>query len=68
MASEVKKWEEGVQLVVGKPLAWLLYGLWLTARWTAIALLRNGKKVEQWWSSRKGRFSNLPTIQTKRTA
>ncbi len=67
MASEVKKWEEGVQLVVGKPLAWLLFRVWLILRWTTIALLRKGKQVEQWWSTRKGRFSNLPTIQTKHT-
>ncbi len=68
MASEVKKWEEGVQLVVGKPLAWALYGLWLAVKWITIAVLRNGKRVEQWWSRRKVQFSNPPTIQTKRTA
>ncbi len=68
MASEVKKWEDGVQLVVGKLLAWLLFGLWLIVRWTAIGLWHKGKQLEQWWSSRKGRFNNLTTIQTKHTA
>jgi hypothetical protein len=43
--AEVQRIEKAVNLVIGKPLAWTLYGLWLAAKHGYRAAIRFGRWV-----------------------
>ena len=43
--AEVQRIEKAVNLVIGKPLAWTLYGLWLLARHGYRAAIKFGRWV-----------------------
>jgi hypothetical protein len=43
--TEVQRIEKTVNLVIGKPLAWWLYGLWLAAKHGYRAAIRFGRWV-----------------------
>lgn len=46
--SELKSIERSVNCVVGKPIAWTVYGLWLTAKYC----LRKAQQASIWLRAR----------------
>lgn len=43
MSSDLKRIEKSVNVVVGKPVAWLVCGLWLATKHSYHGLLRCGR-------------------------
>jgi hypothetical protein len=55
MIHELMKVQVYVDRLVGQPLTWLFYGLWMGCRWLKNATLTAIAKSREWWAQRKAR-------------
>ena len=53
MASELQRIEQSVNVVVGKPVAWAVYGLLLVTRYSARGLVSGAKWLRQRWTAHR---------------
>jgi hypothetical protein len=63
---EVQRIERAVNLVIGKPLTWTLYGLWLVAKHGYRAAIRLGRWVYDRYQVLRKAACNAQTGATSR--
>jgi hypothetical protein len=53
MSKDFQRIETGVNLVIGKPLTWLSFLIWLACCWCFAMACRFGSWLRQSWAKRK---------------